>query len=124
MHPLQEEGVAQLLDDCKQLLGVRRPIGLLQAEELALPVLYGLFRLRLLLPAGFAQSFSREELRFVFLHELGHVKRGDSTMNWVMTLLQIVHWFNSLVLFAFSRMRLDRELWPQNSVGSLGQAAF
>jgi beta-lactamase regulating signal transducer with metallopeptidase domain len=59
---------------------------------------------------GFLRSFSTEELRFVFLHELAHVRRRDILMSWLMALLQVVHWFNPLVWFAFSRWRADREL--------------
>jgi hypothetical protein len=44
------------------------------------------------------------------LHELGHVKRMDISLGWVMAVLQIVHWFNPLVWLAFSRMRAEREL--------------
>ena len=65
---------------------------------------------RLLLPEGLLKSFTRDELRHVFLHELAHVKRHDIAVNWLATLLQILHWFNPLVWLAFSRMRADREL--------------
>jgi len=62
------------------------------------------------LPAGLARSFSPDELRYVFLHELGHIKRHDILVGWLMTALQIMHWFNPLVWLAFHRMRVDREL--------------
>jgi hypothetical protein len=67
-------------------------------------------RPRLLLPPGFTRGFSLDELRFVFLHELGHVKRHDIILGWFVTALQILHWFNPLVWLAFARMRVDREL--------------
>src|SRR5437762_409184 len=51
-----------------------------------------------------------QELRFVFLHELAHLKRRDIAVNWLTTILQILHWFNPLVWLAFARMRVDREL--------------
>ena len=46
----------------------------------------------------------------MFLHELSHIKRRDILTGWLMTALQILHWFNPLVWLAFHRMRVDREL--------------
>jgi beta-lactamase regulating signal transducer with metallopeptidase domain len=102
--------VLNLLEDCKQLMGVRTPVTLVETGAVESPSLFGFVRPRLLLPAGLAASFSLEELRYVFLHELGHLKRHDIPTGWVMTALQILHWFNPLVWWGFHRMRADREL--------------
>jgi hypothetical protein len=64
----------------------------------------------LLLPAGVIETFSRDELRHIFLHELGHLKRGDIPLNWVATVLFVLHWFNPIIWLAVARMRIDREV--------------
>jgi bla regulator protein BlaR1 len=107
---LIDEPVLNLLEDCKQLMGVRVPIAVVETAAVDGPCLFGVLRPRLLLPPGFTRDFSLGELRYVFLHELGHVKRRDIPLGWLMALLQILHWFNPLVWLAFSRMRVDREL--------------
>ena len=107
---LISEPVLNLLEDCKRLMGVRTPVTLVETEAVDGPCLFGVLRPRLLLPPGFTNGFSRDELRYVFLHELGHVKRRDIPLGWLMAFLQILHWFNPLVWLAFSRMRVDREL--------------
>jgi hypothetical protein len=89
---------------------VGTPVTLIELQGIESPTLLGFLRPRLLLPAGLATSFSREELRHVFLHELAHIKRGDILAGWLMLALQIVHWFNPLVWVAFYRLRVDREL--------------
>jgi len=109
-RPLIDAAVMNLLEDCKQQMGVRVPITLVETPDVGSPALFGFVRPRLLLPVGLRRSFSHEELRYVFLHELGHVKRHDILVGWLMTALQIVHWFNPLVWLAFYRMRVDREL--------------
>jgi beta-lactamase regulating signal transducer with metallopeptidase domain len=109
-RPVTNATVLDLLEDCKQEMGVCTPLTLIETSAVASPSLYGFIRPRLLLPAGFTQSFFLPELRYVFLHELGHVKRGDILLNWLTTALLILHWFNPLVWFAFSRMQADREL--------------
>jgi beta-lactamase regulating signal transducer with metallopeptidase domain/N-acetylneuraminic acid mutarotase len=105
-----DSAVLELLEDCKQLMGVRVPVVLVQTDLVPSPVLYGFLRPRLLLPTGILQNFSRDELRFVFLHELAHVRRHDIALSWLATFLQVLHWFNPFVWIAFGRMRADREL--------------
>jgi beta-lactamase regulating signal transducer with metallopeptidase domain len=109
-RPLINASVLNLLEDCKQEMGVRVPVILLETPEVGSPALFGFVRPRLLLPAGLVGRFSLQELRYVFLHELGHLKRRDILAGWLMTALQIIHWFNPLVWLAFHRMRIDREL--------------
>jgi beta-lactamase regulating signal transducer with metallopeptidase domain len=109
-RPLIDARVLNLLEDCKQLMGLRVPVTLVETPAVGSPSLFGFVRPRLLLPEGLTRSFSPEELRYVFLHELSHVKRHDIITGWLMTVLQILHWFNPLVWLAFHRMRVDREL--------------
>jgi Antirepressor regulating drug resistance, predicted signal transduction N-terminal membrane component len=109
-RPLTHGPTLDLLEDCKALMHVGTPVTLIELQGIESPTLLGFLRPRLLLPAGLATSFSREELRHVFLHELAHIKRGDILAGWLMLALQIVHWFNPLVWVAFYRLRVDREL--------------
>ncbi|EEF58906.1 M56 family metallopeptidase [Pedosphaera parvula] len=109
-RPLIDSQVMNLLEDCKQVMGVHVPVALVETAAVDGPCLFGFLRPRLLLPPGFTRGFSLDELRHVFLHELGHVKRHDIPLGWLMAWLQILHWFNPLVWLAFSRMRVDREL--------------
>ena len=99
-----------LLEDCKQAMGLHVPVTMVETAAVGSPSLFGFVRPRLLLPVGLTKSFSQEELRYVFLHELSHIKRQDILTGWLMTALQILHWFNPLVWLAFHRMRVDREL--------------
>src|ERR1035437_4424913 len=100
-RPLIDARVLNLLEDCKQLMGLRVPVTLVETPAVGSPSLFGFVRPRLLLPEGLTRSFSPEELRYVFLHELSHVKRHDIITGWLMTVLQILHWFNPLVWLAF-----------------------
>jgi len=109
-RPVTDQNVLNLLEDCKQEMGVLTPLTLVETAAVASPSLFGFVRPRLLLPAGLTRNFSLAELRYVFLHELSHVRRGDILAGWLMTVPLIIHWFNPLVWFAWNRMRLDREL--------------
>ena len=110
LKPVTDPAVLAVLAECKQRLELRRAPEIVESDKVNSPVLHGLFRARLLLPKGFVTTFSECELRFIFLHELAHVKRKDIPMNWIVTVLQLLHWFNPLVWFGFARWRADREL--------------
>lgn len=106
---LTDSQILNLLEDCKGQMGITTPITVVAAEGIDSPALFGFVRPRILLPGKILKSLSVEELRFVLLHELAHVKRWDVAMNWMATILQIVHWFNPLLWWGFMRMRADRE---------------
>jgi|GEM_PF-2046334 len=105
-----ESHQVELLDRCRQEIGVKRSIPLWISTGIAGPVLYGLVRPRILLPAHCAETFSSKELRYIFLHELVHMKRKDIAVNVIMTLLLIVQWFNPVLWYAYRKMREDQEL--------------
>ncbi len=110
LRPLTDGPTLSLLEDCKALMGVRTPVALIETETVKSPTLFGFVRPRMLLPTGLLSSFTPEELRHVFLHELAHIKRLDILTGWVALVLQTVHWFNPLVWLAIYRLRADREL--------------
>ena len=102
--------VFDVLEQAKRLVGMRKVLPIVQSRAVKSPALMGFIRPWLLLPHGMVERLTPQELRFVFLHELAHLKRRDIAVNWLMTILQVLHWFNPLVWFAFNRMRADREL--------------
>jgi len=109
-RPVTDQAILELLEECKKAMGVRSFLSVVETPRAKSPALLGTVRPRLLLPEGMIATLGRDELRFVFLHELAHVKRHDIALNWLMTMLQVLHWFNPLIWFAFYRMRADREV--------------
>ncbi len=108
--PVDDPTVLALLDECREQMGVRDRLTLLETPLVNSPALCGFWRPRLLLPPGLCRDFTAQQLRFIFLHELAHVRRHDIVVNWLITFLQLLHWFNPFVWLAFSRLRADREL--------------
>jgi TonB family protein len=105
-----DQPLLELFEDCKQLMQVRTVVGLVMTSHVKSPSLFGFFRPRVLLPADLTGHIPLDELRYIFLHELAHLKRGDIWTGWVIAFLQSLHWFNPLVWWGFIRMRADREL--------------
>jgi len=109
-RPITDSEILDLLEDCKMQMGVETILAVVVSDKIKSPALFGFVRPRLLLPQGMLETYGPEELRYVFIHELGHLKQRDIYLGWLMALLQVVHWFNPLMWFAFGRMRADREL--------------
>ena len=104
------QDILELLEDCKKQLGMQTVIGLVETEKIKTPCLFGYLRPRLLLPKGAIEEMDACQLRYVFLHELAHLKRHDILIGWLMAVVQILHWFNPAVWFAMLQISSDREL--------------
>jgi len=105
-----DSDVLDVLEDCKALARVHTPLVVMETTRVHSPALFGFIRPRLLLPEGLLRSFSREDLRHVFVHELSHLRRHDIALGWLQALVLTVHWFNPVVWLALGRLRADREL--------------
>jgi beta-lactamase regulating signal transducer with metallopeptidase domain len=109
-RPITDSEILDLLEDCKMQMGVETILAVVVSDKIKSPALFGFVRPRLLLPQGMLETYGLEDLRYIFMHELGHLKQRDIYLGWLMALLQVVHWFNPLMWFAFGRMRADREM--------------
>jgi Tol biopolymer transport system component/beta-lactamase regulating signal transducer with metallopeptidase domain len=109
-RPLLNQAMLELFEECKAQMGVQSLLVVVPSDRVRSPGLFGFVRPRLLLPTEMLNTATIEEMRFVFLHELAHLKRRDIYIGWLTSLLQVLHWFNPLIWFAFYRMRADREL--------------
>jgi beta-lactamase regulating signal transducer with metallopeptidase domain len=106
---ITDPAILDIFTSARAELPIRRQIRLVESCHITSPAIMGLFRPTLLLPVDVRETFEPEELRFIFLHELAHLKRGDVIVQNLIGLLQVLHWFNPLLWFAFRRMRADRE---------------
>lgn len=109
-RPVTDSKILNLLEDCKERLGVQVILGIVESERIKGPALFGFIRPRLLVPQGMLQNLSPDQLGHIFLHELAHLKRHDIFWSWLGGLLKALHWFNPLVWLACLRSRADREI--------------
>jgi bla regulator protein BlaR1 len=121
-----EAGGAMLreLDQCRQHLGLRRPISMRLSQNAASPAVCGLRRPVILVPQNLASRLDGTDLQAVLFHELAHVKRGDLWVNFAQTLLQIVYFYNPLLWLANAVIRRIREKAVDETVlVAMGEAA-
>ena len=86
-----------ILKECAARVKIRRTPALLESCDLRTPAVCGLIAPRILLPSGLAERLTDPELRFIFLHECGHIRHGDFFVLWLLRLARVVHWFNPLI---------------------------
>lgn len=116
---IKDQKIKALLQECKEIVGVKRDVLLQESSVVNSPVTLGLVKPYILLPIKTREEFSLIELKYVFLHELSHQKSKDVLVNYGMWVLQIMYWFNPFVWYALKRMRIDRELACDASVLNL-----
>ena len=86
----------------------QHPASVRQSDAVTVPMVWGLFRPVILLPAD-ADEWEPERQRAVLLHELAHIQRQDWLMQTIAQITCAVYWFNPLVWFAVRRMQAEAE---------------
>jgi len=109
-HICENEEVNLLLVHCKNKLNIKSNIIIISTSQIKMPCICGFIKPKLLLPIGIEHCVNHNELEFIILHELAHVKRLDILVGCLSEALQIIHWFNPIIWFSFYKMRNDKEL--------------
>lgn len=106
----RDEHVLGILGKCRHSLSVAAEVAVIYGDKLQSPALFGLFRPKIIIAPELVAKLSPEELRYIFLHELSHLKRRDLPLNTLITLIQVIYWFNPLLIYALQRMKQDCEI--------------
>ncbi len=101
---------------------VSRPVRVLQSDHASLLVTWGLTSPKVLIPSS-ALSWSDEQIRIVLRHELAHISRGDWIAQLAGEAVRAAYWFNPLLWFACTRLRVESELACDDEVLARGVAA-
>lgn len=108
-----------LASDLAARAGLPRPVTLLQSRDTSLLVTWGVWRPRILLPAG-ADEWSDERREVVLVHELAHIRRHDWAWQMVAEAVRALHWFNPLAWVACRRLRHESEYACDDAVLEAG----
>ena len=111
-----------LFDRVLRRLDIDRPVRLLVSPRLEVALSVGIFRPAILLPQV-AQTWSRERLESILLHELAHVKRWDNLSNVVSQWACTFHWYNPVVWWTADQLKVERERACDDQVLATGTLA-
>ena len=76
------------------------------SERITSPVVYGVFKPRILLPIGFTDN----NLEFILLHERMHIRNNDNLWRIIAFTTTILHWFNPFAWLFLQRFLAETEL--------------
>jgi beta-lactamase regulating signal transducer with metallopeptidase domain/uncharacterized GH25 family protein len=107
---VNEPAIVTLLERCRGEMGVNGRVELLATDFSIAPAVAGVFRHRILVSREMLATLGEDQLRWLLLHELAHVRRRDVVTGWLWWLARTLHWFNPLVWWAAARARLGAEL--------------
>ena len=110
IEPLPPE-VDRRIDQLRTELGLRRAVDarVVRDDAIGGPLIQGWLRPRVLLPSSLVQSWRREALDAVLLHELIHLRRLDPAARALGNLLQIAYFFHPLAWWVGRRLAEERE---------------
>ena len=104
----REQDLRRALDQGALRLGISRRVALLLDSQDSMPVVWGLWRVNLRLPAD-AIDWNSEQRNSVLLHELAHVRRRDLPILAATQWVAAINWFNPLFWLAAWRLHVERE---------------
>lgn len=110
------ENMLNIMKECKSQINTKKNIKLYVSSNISSPMTYGIIFPKIIVPQNIITSLDYNELKFIFLHEMVHIKRYDVLFNILGMLVCILHWFNPLVWYVFFRSKKDCELACDESV--------
>lgn len=117
--PCQRQDITELFNLCKLKLKIKSTVIILYDNQLKSPMLCGYVHPKILINPEIMERLSQDELRYVFLHELSHLKRKDLVVSLVGMIIQSIYWFNPIMLYSIHQMKKDCEIACDASVLSI-----
>jgi hypothetical protein len=119
--PIADPSWARLVDESRAALGVTSPVRLLESDRVAVPVVYGLWRPMILVPAG-TESWPAARRQAFLLHEMAHVHRRDCLVQTIASVARALYWPHPLAWWAQRRLRAEAERASDDRVVTAGMA--
>lgn len=106
---VKEERIDRILQDCKKALKINKNVAIIRQEKIKVPSIIGIFKLKILF-TNTTLLLKDNELKSIMMHELSHYKRKDIFVNWLITFIKALYWFNPMISVLLVYMKIDMEL--------------
>lgn len=115
-HQLRRSGVSAVQEELQKFvdilcsdLKIAKNITAYISHQLDIPATIGFLKPVILLPAATVTHLTPAQLEAVLLHELAHIKRNDYFWNLLLSMVEMVLFFNPFVLLFIHTARKERE---------------
>ncbi len=109
-------GLDELISQCAEDFNIKKKIRAVRMTEINNVAVCGIIRPKLLISPETFEELSTQQKKDVIMHEMSHIKRRDTLVSLVMTIVNIVHWFNPVVWVVFTLFRKDMEVMCDSKV--------
>lgn len=107
----QEE--AEFFGRLQAQIGIRRKIRLYKSDRTEMAFSMGILHPVIVVPEAYFTE--REQLRDILLHEMAHIRHGDTLLNFLVIVVVAVHWYNPLVYLYFTEVRAQFECYADET---------
>jgi beta-lactamase regulating signal transducer with metallopeptidase domain len=90
-------------------IGLARSVALAVSDRVVSPLVLGIFKPMVLLPAAALAGWSPAQLEMILLHELAHVRRWDNLVNLLQRIVESLLFYQPAVWLVSNWVRLERE---------------
>lgn len=89
--------------------GIKKPVRLLEAALVKVPMTIGHLKPVILLPVGMITGMPRDQVEALLAHELAHILRRDYLVNIMQNVIDILYFYHPAVKWLSSHVRAERE---------------
>ncbi len=122
-RPIDPADLTVDLAELSARMGLRRTVRLVESSELATPAVWGILRPTIILPLDVASALSAEQLHWVLLHELAHVRRRDLPVVVLERVAAVLFFFHPAVWIANRAADRLREYACDDLAVTLGEGS-
>lgn len=107
--PVRNPEILELFEQELKQLEYYHPVKLVQSSAVTVPLSMGTMK-RTRVTVLPNREFTKQELQFIFRHEIHHIQRGDVSNKMFFAFCQALCWFNPLIWVATRKASDDLEL--------------
>ena len=122
--PVQDPKLLRLIGDQAHNFGLRLIPTVAYCERVSVPIVFGVLRPVVLLPASIVTGLDPDQFAAIIGHELAHIRRFDLLMNLFQRLIESLLFFHPVVWYFSRRMSAEREACCDDMVVSAGYDAI
>ena len=108
-EPVRDRSLLAMVERQSRRLGLRIVPNIAYCREISVPVVMGVLKPMILLPASLASGLSADQLQALLTHELAHLRRLDPLVNLLQRVIEAVLFFHPAVWYISRRIDSERE---------------
>ena len=117
---VDDAGLLAMVREQAARVGLRCAPAIAYCEQISIPIVIGIVRPMILLPATLVSGLSPDQLQALITHELSHIRRYDLIVNLLQRMIEAVLFFHPAVWFVSRRISMERENVADDAVVAAG----